>query len=82
MLNLAIKVLGLLYAPWFTLAYLLVEAQEESNTRYQWPDGSIHKKPWTVDDQQMQELADFHYKQRWKDEAIDMSAIDRINRHL
>jgi hypothetical protein len=79
MLQIAAKLLGIIYAPWFTIPYIIVEAQEESVTSYEWPDGSIRDKPWSAKDTQMQQLADLRYKQRWKDDAVDMSIIHKIN---
>jgi hypothetical protein len=81
MLEFAARLLGILYAPWFTIPYIIVEAQEESVTSYEWPDGTVHNKPWHHTNTQMQQLADLRYKQRWKDEAVDMTIIDKINRH-
>lgn len=82
MFQFAIRLLGIIHAPWFTIPYLIVEAQEESVTFYQWPDGSVHKKPWKVTDTKMQALADLEYKRQWGDEAVDMTMIKKINRYL
>lgn len=73
-----IRILGVIFFPFFTIPYLIIEWEEESNTRYIWPDGTRHRRPWSPSNSRMQELADQEYKRRWGDEAVDMTVIYNI----
>lgn len=77
-MQIIIRILGVIFFPFFTIPYLIVEWEEESNTRYIWPDGTTHRQPWPRGNTRLQALADAQYKQRWKDEAVDMTAINNI----
>lgn len=78
-------ILGLLYLPWFTVTYLLVNTLERvsGSLLYEWPDGSRKPYPWSPDSNPKGlDLLEAKSKRRWGDEYVDMSKIRQINRYL